>query len=294
MKRGRFSIILVLFLWAAFSRGTVFADEATGRYIPGALGDFLDISSEQGWSLLDWYNHFGDSLGGILAKSVSATNDAEMAVAIYTFPCAIWGSRFSPVIGRAGGRFTSTNLVGDIAIVPFRLGWKSNDFKWGFQLDVYAPTGQYDAGQLANPGLNYWTLEPLVSFSYLSRDTGLELSTTAGVDFNTKNNATDYQSGSVFHLDATVAEHLPVCDLGLFGAGVNAIYWRQFSPDSGSGAKLGSLETLIAGIGPIFSYVSPKFYGNHTVIVEVTWLPDLDCSGALDGDYVWFKAACEF
>lgn len=57
---------------------------------------------------------------------------------------------------------------------------------------------------------------------------------------------------------------------------------------------LGSLETLIAGIGPIFSYISPKFCGDHTVIVEVKWLPDLDSSGTLDGDYVWFKAACAF
>ncbi|MDR3555437.1 MAG: hypothetical protein P4L55_11830 [Syntrophobacteraceae bacterium] len=32
-----------------------------------------------------------------------------------------------------------------------------------------------------------------------------------------RNNATDYQSGDVFHADATLAEHPPLCKSGIIG-----------------------------------------------------------------------------
>ena len=180
-----------------------------------------------------------------------------------------------------------------MVLVPFWLNWTCGDFKWAVQLDVYAPTGEYNTGKLANVGLNYWTFEPMVSFSYISKKIGLELSTTAGFDFNTNNNATDYQSGDVFHIDATIAEHLPLFGHGIIGIGANAFYWKQFTADTGSGAKLGSFETEMSGIGPVLSYISPPFCG-HTIVAEVKWLPQIDTSKTLKGDYIWFKVGFAF
>ncbi len=320
MKRFSSTIFLACVLCAVMIHGSSFAaEEGVGHYVPGALADFMDVAPEPGLAVLDWYNHYEGSVGagrqiefgGVLAANVSATSDAEMAGAIYTWPCGIFGSRFSAglivpyiwmdvtgsITGPAGRTLTRTDTVsgiGDMTLIPFWLGWSRGDCKWGIQLDVYAPTGEYDVGRLANPGLNYWTFEPLASFSFVSKKTGLEISTTAGFDFNTNNDATDYQSGDVFHVDATVAEHLPLCKLGLFGAGVNAFYWKQFTPDTGSGAKLGSLETLMTGAGPVVSYLSPKFCGNHMVVAEVKWLPQIEASSTLKGDYVWFKASLAF
>ena len=93
----------------------------------------------------------------------------------------------------------------------------------------------------------------------------------------------------MFHSDVTVAEHLPLCNDGIFGVGVNGFYWKQFTADGGSCAKLGPFETLMTGVGPVVSYISPKFCGNHTVIAEVKWLPQIDTSKTLKGDYLWFK-----
>ena len=52
---------------------------------------------------------------------------------------------------------------------------------------VYAPTGEYEQGQLANIGKNYWTFEPGIMASWLSSKIGTEVSLYTGVDFNTEN-----------------------------------------------------------------------------------------------------------
>ena len=84
----------------------------------------------------------------------------------------------------------------------------------------------------------------------------------AGLDFNTKNEATDYQSGNVFHFDLTVAQHLPLSKYGIIGLGFNAFYWQQFTDDSGSGATLGGFQGRTRGIGLVLSYISPPIGGH--------------------------------
>ncbi len=314
-----FVLVTAVFAFGVFliQPSSVFAaEEGTGHYIPGALADFGDMAPAAGWAVLNWYNHYNGSIGagrqvefgGVVAANISATSNAEMLGAIYTFPCGILDAKYSvgmivpyvwmdvtgAITGPFGRTFTRTDTtsgLGDIIMIPFWLSWNCGDFKWSTQLNVYAPTGEYDVGQLANVGLNYWTFEPMASFSWISKKIGLEITTTAGLDFNTNNDATDYQSGEVFHADATVAEHLPLCNYGIFGVGVNAFYWKQFTADSGSGAKLGSFETLMTGVGPVISYISPPFCGGHTVVAEVKWLPQMDTRYTLSGDYVWFKVS---
>ena len=79
------------------------------------------------------------------------------------------------------------------------------------------------------------------------------------MDFNTENHETDYQSGTQFHLDVTIAEHLPLLG-GLFGIGANGFYYQQISGDSGSGATLGDFKGRMVGIGPVLSSVT-KIWG---------------------------------
>jgi len=57
---------------------------------------------------------------------------------------------------------------------------------------------------------NEWIDEPGINASWLSSKLGLELSAFVALDFSTRDDATDYQSGDVLHLDATVAQHLPL------------------------------------------------------------------------------------
>ena len=56
----------------------------------------------------------------------------------------------------------------------------------------------------------------MLALSWLSSKFGTEFTVFTAVDFNSENTATDYQSGDVFHVDATLAQHLPLFG-GLWG-----------------------------------------------------------------------------
>jgi hypothetical protein len=154
------------------------------------------------------------------------------------------------------------------------------DLKYDVRMGIYAPTGRFRTGRLANAGKNYWTFEPGVYLRYLSSKIGLEISAYAGMDFNTENEATDYQSGNQFHLDFTIAEHLPLFG-GFVGIGASGFYYEQVTGDSGSGARLGSFEGMAVGVGPVLSYATKIC--QRDVVAEVKWLPELDTEKRLRG-----------
>ena len=123
------------------------------------------------------------------------------------------------------------------------------------RLAFYLPTGNYAVGRLANTGKNYTTTEPELGLQYFGQKNGREAVLYTGFDFNTINSATQYQSGTQFHLDGTLAQHLPLLK-GLAGIGVNPFYYQQITGDSGSGATLGKFEGTTVGIGPVLSYLN--------------------------------------
>ena len=196
-------------------------------------------------------------------------------------------------ITRSGTVSDTANGIGDITLYPFMLGWTglNGQLKYDARLGIYAPTGDYDEGKLANIGKNYWTFEPAASFSFISSKIGLELSAFAGMDFNTKNDTTDYQTGNQFHVDFTAAEHLPFLG-GIIGVGANGFYYQQVTGDSGSGATLGDFKGRTVGVGPVLSYIT-KIWGKD-LVAEVKWLPELDVKHRLEGDYIWFKLGMVF
>ena len=107
-------------------------------------------------------------------------------------------------------------------------GWKEGDLKWQGTFGIYAPTGNFEKGALANVGTNYWTFEPGAAASYLSSKYGFELTAFTGFDFNTENGTTNYQTGDQFYLDGTLAQHLPLFG-GFVGAGANGFFYQQIT-----------------------------------------------------------------
>jgi len=318
MKKWAMIVILGLTLCVMLDRGSSLQASQYGmhHYSPGALASFID-GAPTGLAVLNVFNYYGGSaqggttipIGIQLATDLAANIYADSLVLAYGTPFGILGGKFSVaallpyvwcevsanVSGPKGtqARHDTAEGLGDMLLIPFWLGWNKGDFKWDLRLNVYAPTGEYDKEALANVGLNYWTFEPAVYFSYLSKKIGLEVTALAGLSFNTKNEAVDYQSGDIFHIDLTVAEHLPLFDYGVIGLGVNAFYWKQFTGDSGTGALLGSFEGRTQGVGPVLSYISPPICG-QTILAEVKWLPELDVKNRASGDYVWFKLVWAF
>lgn len=316
----RFLIISALVITTAigFLPSAIHAEEGgSGHYIPGATGSFIDtLPGREAFAYLHDFTFYSGSansgktlleFGGLVAANVDATIYADTSILLYQTPLKIIGGQYAVALAipyvwvdvkgevQAGSisrrRRDITNGIGDIEIFPLMIGWKPGDLKYDVRLGVYVPTGEFQKGSLANTGKNFWTFEPGISVSYLSSKIGLELTAFAGLDFNTRNDATDYQTGDQFHLDATVAEHLPLFG-GFIGVGANAFYYRQITADSGSGARLGSFEGSTVGIGPVVSYTTKVC--NREVVAEVKWLRELDTAKRLSGEYVWFKLALVF
>ncbi len=303
---------------------SVYGEEGgSGHYMPGGAASFIDtLPSKPGLAVANYFSTYDGSasfsrplpIGGFTAAGLDATAYADTIVALYQTPLSLLGGYYGAGVvipyvwmkasgevrltGPGGRTITRTvrdsaDGIGDITLYPFMLGWTAlnNNLKYDVRLGVFAPTGDYDKGRLANVGKNYWTLEPAVSVSYVSSKIGLELSAFAGLDFNTKNHETEYQSGTQFHLDATVAEHLPLFG-GIIGVGANIFYYQQIGGDSGSGAMLGDFKGRTVGVGPVLSYIT-KIFGKD-LAAEVKWLPELSVKHRLEGDYIWFKLGMVF
>ncbi len=310
-----------LFCVAALAAPLCAEEGGSGHYTPGATASFIDeMLDKPGWAYVNQGLYYGGSfsgkkglpLGANLAGSVDATSYADVNVLLYQSSLELFGGHYAacaaiPYVrmdidvsgtltgprGRAFNKQTSDRAegLGDIYVAPFMLGWKKGDLKYDVRLGVYAPTGEYDKNDLANVGKNYWTVEPAVSLSYLGSKNGIEVTTFAGVDFNSENQDTDYQTGEQAHLDLTVAQHLPL-GKDIIGVGANGFYYQQITGDSSDTSRLGDFKARTAGVGPVLSYVT-KISGAD-VVFEVKWLPEMDVENRLEGDYIWVKAAVLF
>jgi len=292
----------------------------TGHYISGATASFIDAYPGQpgfGYEniFFNWNNanaSAGVPLAGEIALNVDASVYADTSLVYYQAPVDILGGNpvFAVAIPYAWVKVTAgserqtrsgttvarsitdtANGLGDIEFWPFWLGWTNGDFKYDARCAVYAPSGEYHKSDLANVGLGFWTFEPEVVFSWLSTKIGTEVSVFTGMDFNTKNTEADYQSGDIFHVDATVAQHLPLLG-GFAGVGANGFYYKQFTGDSGSGAKLGAFETESYGVGPVGSYVHT--IGKSQLVFEVKWLPQMHVENTFKGNFIWAKLVFMF
>ena len=292
-----------------------------GHYISGMFSDFATtLPSEEGFSFLNfglWYDNAraggsrGLPFGGEVAANIKVTEYAEVPAVLYAPPFQLLGGQ--PSVGvavpyvslqiralgdittrlgnRSPGQTEWEGGLSDIILLPFEIGWTNGDFKYGIAPLIFAPTGEYHQDQLANVGLGYWTFTPMVYGSWLSSKIGTEFSIFSGVDFNTKNDDADYQSGDIFHVDATLAQHLPLAG-GFAGVGATAFYLKQFTGDSGSGAKLGDFMVESYGVGPTVSYA--RKFGKTQAVIDVQWLPQLHVENTVKGNFIWFKLGLVF
>jgi hypothetical protein len=298
----------------------------SAHYLPGSTATFMDAfpGTPGGVAVLNYFTYYRANaptsrslpLGGNLTLDIKANVYADTFAAIYQPKVEVLGGGLAlgvavPYVwmevkgqaqrigpgGALGPVYTArdtANGVGDLNLFPFMLGWTNiaRDFKLDTRLGIYAPTGGYEKGRLANVGKNYWTFEPGIMASWLSSKLGTELSLYSGLDFNTRNGATDYQTGTSLHLDAAVAQHLPLLG-GFVGVGANAFYYQQITGDSGSGAVLGDFKGKTGGVGPVLSYVRP-IGGKSQLLAEVKWLPEFNVDHRMKGDYIWFKLGFTF
>ena len=290
------------------------------HYISGLQSDFSTlVPMMPGLYLGNLYLNYNDAtispgkslpFGRIQAAGATVNLQAEVPGAIYSYPFDFFGGRlasgafvpFTWVDVKAsatidlGGPHNITREdrafgVGDIELLPIMMGWTNGDFSIDGMFNLWLPTGKYSTTTLANTGLGYWTFEPMVAASWLSHKIGTEVTVYSAVDFNTKNDDADYQSGDLFHVDGTVAQHLPLFG-GFASVGATAFYMKQITGDSGSGAKLGGFMLKSYGVGPTISYVG--HIGSHLLVMDGSWLPQTHTDNTTKGDYFWGKLIISF
>ncbi len=295
----------------------------SGHYLPGSMSSFVDgvPAAETFIARLNLLSYEGSydrgrplPIAGVTALGVDADSFASGISLLWRpawEPGGNWSFAVSATIpwvwmdvsadvgvtlpgGNPGTirRKDSVDDIGDIVVMPLMLNYKfSDDFNANFRVGVYAPTGSYEVGRLANTGKNFWTVEPTLGLMYFGQKNGIEASLFTGFDFNTENDDTDYESGTQFHLDGTLAQHFPL-GKGLAGVGLGGYYYEQITGDSGAGAKFGAFEGLTAGLGPVLSWAGK--WGDTDVIAELKWLHELETEKRLEGDYIWGKLVFKF
>lgn len=287
-----------------------------GHYLPGGLATLIDLPPTQsGWVMQPIYLHYeGEAsrsrafpIAGLITGGLDAKIDALAMGAIYTAEPKVLGAHYSVAAylpyqwvevsanlstsRRSRTRTDRASGVGDITLIPAMMAWTSGSWQYNALLPIYAPTGRYEVGELANLGLNYWTFDPSAGVTYTDDEAGFSFSVLSGITINTENEATKYKSGSVVHVEAS-AQKLFAFGGGLIGLGANGFLYEQFTDDTGAGALLGPFRGRAAGVGPLVSYIYPL--GGTTLMLEARWLPELSSRRRLKGDYLWLKGALDF
>lgn len=300
----------------AYPPAALATEGGTGHYLPGVIATLIDLApTKPGWVVEPIYLHYQGSasvtksipLAGDITAGLNAKSDAALLGGLYTFGQTVLGAHYSvgtylPYVwlsaeanistpfGKVRRRDT-TDGIGDMTLIPAMLAWKSGFWQFNALLPIYAPTGGYKVGQLANTGLNYWTFDPTIGAAYNNEKIGFNSALHIGITANTKNYDTNYTSGSTLHLDGSIQQLLPAGP-GYIGVGAEAFYLQQVVGDSGTGAKFGNFKGHTVGIGPVLSFILPV--GKETFVTEFRWLPELDVKRRLDGNYFWLKAVYQF
>jgi hypothetical protein len=152
----------------------------TGHYVPGGAATLIDLPpTKAGWVIEPVYLHYaGDAsasrqipVGGLLAGGLDARSDAFTLGGLYTFEKPILGAHYSvaafaPYLWMrveadittpfgTVSRSDSEDGFGDMTLILAMMAWKKNSWQFSAMLPIYAPTGDYEEGRLANTGLNY-------------------------------------------------------------------------------------------------------------------------------------------
>jgi hypothetical protein len=161
------------------------------------------------------------------------------------------------------------------------LGWHAGDNNWLFTLTGFAPTGNYDPNRFVQSGLNRPALDIKGAYTFLSLQTGFEVSGALGTTFNAYNTASNYQSGVELHFEWALNQHFPN---GL-AAGIGGFFYRQLTNDYGPGDTVGAYKGRVASVGPLLSY-SLKVDGQE-VDFSARWYHEFAVENRTRGNAIW-------
>lgn len=261
--------------------------------IPGTL-------SFRNYSLVEWAGTLAGDNGDETTPGYSLSTEVNAARFLYTFKKPI--GPFHYTIGTVvtfqhthldvGPESDEATNLGDMDFQSY-LSYHTPDERLFlyFGMDLYAPTGDYDKNDLVSAGKNYWSFDPSLNLTYRATDK-LSLNSAIYTEFNTENDATDYQSGDSIDIDYSF-DYRPFRDQSTdnfvqhLGFGINGYFLQQFTDDEINGHSVDpdGHRARAFGIGPQVVYHT-RFGG-----VALKWQHDLAVENRSAGDSVWLEFA---
>lgn len=188
---------------------------------------------------------------------------------------------------RVPHRTGSGGGLGDLVIQPVLLSAAFGDLHVLGGFDVSLPTANYTKTKLVNPGLNYTTIAPQVSLTWLpAREFELSLFSIAG--FNSKNPQTQYASGNYIDVDYA-AGYRPIPTLHALELSVVGYWFEQLTNDEQNGSPyLDGHRSKVFAVGPQVRYQFAK--GG----VALKWLHETSAENRPQGERFQLQFAVPF
>ena len=170
--------------------------------------------------------------------------------------CPAWPRARSAAHVPFGPRFDnlSDTTWGFADLAPmFQLKWNAGVNNYMIYATGDVPVGAYQSTRLSNIGIGHGAIDAGAGYTYFNPQTGHEFSGVLGVTYNTKNTATQYQSGVDLHFDWGASQFLSKeVMVGLVG-----YIYKEVGCDSGSGDRVGCFQSQVFGIGPQIGFLFP-------------------------------------
>jgi len=280
------------------------AEGAVGFYLLGSTTTNAGILPPPGSYLIDYNFYYSGSTSFTLDIAGLTVSGGIDGTAYYNVASPLWVAPRKVLGGHVGflmlipigwkdvkaGLAASTpgvqaqaNLQDDDAnfgdIVPgMMLGWHQGNWHFKTHTLVNVPVGFWERGDLANIGFNRWAIDNAAAFTWLDPKIGLEISALAGFTYNWENPATDYKTGTEFHVEYAAVQNFSE----RFALGINGFFYDQVTGDSGPGARLGPLKGRVTAIGPAMnlSFEVCKI----PVAANLKYFREFDVENRLQGD----------
>lgn len=170
--------------------------------------------------------------------------------------------------------------IGDVMLGSM-LGWHQDNHHWVAAVEGILPTGEYNADRLANIGKNYYTVRPIVAYSY--HHAGWDVSTKLAYSINSENDDTHYQSGQYFSADYSVGYQI----LPDVNVAVQGYVFKQMSDDQQDNVDIGFRGQSVA-VGPAIQYQQKGWS------LEAKYLTETKVENRPKGDAAWLKLVWAF
>lgn len=276
--------------------GGVMATEGGGTIYPvGAENYTCCALPPPGLYGMAWFQHYSaDAVRGNGGQVVTPAGfrvnaNAVVPRVVYISPLSVAGASLGaqailPIVNldvnvTQGVQQSKTGL-GDMTFGPV-LGWHhSENLHSVLALDIYAPTGAYRKGDVANIGRNHWALQPVLGVSYIQAQ-GLNADLKAMWTYNFRNDDTDYRDGKELIVDYSVGWGVG----GGWTLGVGGYYYQQLTNDEHNGASVADNKGRAVAFGPSVRYDSGKGW-----FITAKYQDEMAVRNRADGAAFWVKA----